>query len=192
MKFEDLTINQYLKIVEIEKSDLSTVEKKIKKLELIKGNSDNLPINSLNEVEFDIPIDLKFKKSIYIGFKKYNVVNDLTQLGVNQLVDFYALTKAEAPINEILPILYNPYNPDQHKELSKAFLSKKVGDVLGTVFFFKRLFHKCEKPITEYLEKHLLALKTFQTEIQTDKEFQAFLNIGGGNTTLTYAQKTSV
>lgn len=193
MKFEDLTISQYIKVTEVAKENISEIEKRIKLLEIIlEKNVDNLPIDSFKEIEFlnNIPKDIKFKKSIFIGLKRYKVCTDLTEIGVNQLVDFYALSKANAPINELLPIVYKPYNADNHKELSKAFLKKKVGDVLGTVFFFKKFFKQCEIPIQAYLESKFKQIQEIQTEIQTDSEFMDFLNTGGGSTTSTYVLKT--
>jgi hypothetical protein len=192
MKFEDLTIKQYIDLLEVDNSDISKIEKKIKKLEIVLGKQENLPLTAFDKIKFldNIPTQIKFRDKTRIGLKFYKACTDLNEIGVNQLVDFYSLHKNNAPINELLAVIYKPYNPDKHKEISEAFLSKKVGEVLGTVFFFRNYYLKCEKLIAEYLENHLKAIQTFQTEIQTDKEFQDFLNIGGGSTTSTSAHKT--
>jgi hypothetical protein len=192
MKFEDLTIKQYIDLLEVDNSDISKIEKKIKKLEIVLGKQENLPLTAFDKIKFleNIPTQIKFRDKTRIGLKFYKACTDLNEIGVNQLVDFYSLHKNNAPINELLAVIYKPYNPDKHKEISKAFLDKKVGEVLGTVFFFRNYYLKCEKHIQEYLENHLKAIQTFQTEIQTDKEFQDFLNTGGGNTTSTNAHKT--
>ena len=192
MKFEDLTIKQYIDLLEVDNSDISKIEKKIKKLEIVLGKQENLPLTAFDKIKFldNIPNQIKFRDKTRIGLKFYKACTDLNEIGVNQLVDFYSLNKSNAPINELLAVVYRPYNPDKHKEVSQAFLSKKVGDVLGTVFFFRNYYMRCEKRIQEYLENHLKAIQTFQTEIQTDKEFQDFLNIGDGSTTSTNAHKT--
>jgi hypothetical protein len=192
MKFEDLTIKQYIDLLKVDNSDISKIEKKIKKLEIVLGKQENLPLTAFDKIKFldNIPTQIKFRDKTRIGLKFYKACTDLNEIGVNQLVDFYSLHKNNAPINELLAVIYKPYNPDKHKEISEAFLSKKVGEVLGTVFFFRNYYLKCEKRIAEYLENHLKAIQTFQTEIQTDKEFQDFLNTGDGNTTLTNAHKT--
>jgi hypothetical protein len=192
MKFEDLTIKQYIDLLEVDNSDISKIEKKIKKLEIVLGKQENLPLTAFDKIKFldNIPTQIKFRDKTRIGLKFYKACTDLNEIGVNQLVDFYSLHKNNAPINELLAVIYKPYNPDKHKEISEAFLSKKVGEVLGTVFFFKNYYLRCEKRIQEYLENHLKAIQTFQTEIQTDSEFQDFLNTGDGNTTSTNAHKT--
>ena len=195
MQFEDLTIKQYIDLLEVDNSDISKIEKKIKKLAIVldkpESEVDNYPLQAFEKIKFlnNIPNQIKFRDKTRIGLKFYKACTDLNEIGVNQLVDFYSLHKNNAPINELLAVIYKPYNPDKHKEISKAFLDKKVGEVLGTVFFFKNYYMKCEKLIAEYLENHLKAIQTFQTEIQTDSEFQAFLNTGGGSTTSTSAHK---
>ena len=191
MKFEDLTIKQYIDLLEVDNSDISKIEKKIKKLEIVLGKKENLPLTAFDKIKFldNIPNQIKFKDKTRIGLKFYKACTDLNEIGVNQLVDFYSLHKNNAPINELLAVIYKPYNPDKHKEISKAFLDKKVGEVLGTVFFFKNYYLRCEKRIQEYLENHLKQIQAFQTEIQTDKEFQDFLSTGGGNITSTNAHK---
>ena len=197
MKFEDLTIKQYIDLLAVDSLETSDIDKKIKKLAIVLNKKESeveaMPITAFENIAFlsNIPKQLKFKEKTRIGFKTYKACTNLNDIGVNQLVDFYSLNKSNAPINELLAVVYKPYNPDKHKEISQAFLSKKVGDVLGTVFFFKNYFLKCEKHIAQYLESQLQLVKTFQTEIQTDKEFMDSLNIGGGNTTSTYALKTN-
>ncbi len=195
MKFEDLTIKQYIDLLEVDKLEISEIEKKIKKLAIVldkkESEVENLPLTAFDKIKFldNIPNQIKFRDKTRIGLKFYKACTDLNEIGVNQLVDFYSLHKNNAPINELLAVIYKPYNPDKHKEISEAFLSKKIGEVLGTVFFFRNYYMRCEKHIQEYLENHLQAIQTFQTEIQTDKEFQDFLNIGGGSTTSTNAHK---
>lgn len=197
MKFEDLTIKQYIDLLAVDSLETTDIDKKIKKLAIVLGKKESeveaMPITAFENIGFlsNIPKQLKFKEKTRIGFKTYKACTNLNDIGVNQLVDFYSLNKSNAPINELLAVVYRPYNPDKHKEISQAFLSKKVGDVLGTVFFFKNYYLKCEKPIQEYLESQLQLVKTFQTEILTDKEFMDSLTIGGGNTTSIFVQKTN-
>ena len=197
MKFEDLTIKQYIDLLAVDALDASDIDKKIKKLAIVLGKKESeveaMPITAFENIGFlsNIPKQLKFKEKTRIGFKTYKACTNLNDIGVNQLVDFYSLNKSNAPINELLAVVYRPYNPDKHKEISQAFLSKKVGDVLGTVFFFKNYYLKCEKPIAEYLESQLKSIQTFQMEIQNDKEFMDSLTTGDGNTTSTFALKTN-
>ena len=197
MKFEDLTIKQYIDLLAVDALETSDIDKKIKKLAIVLGKKESeveaMPITAFENIGFlsNIPKQLKFKEKTRIGFKTYKACTNLNDIGVNQLVDFYSLNKANAPVNELLAVVYRPYNPDKHKEISQAFLSKKVGDVLGTVFFFKNYYLKCEKHIAQYLENQLQLVKTFQTEILTDKEFMDSLTTGGGNTTSTFALKTN-
>ena len=197
MKFEDLTIKQYIDLLAVDAMETSDIDKKIKKLAIVLNKKESeveaMPITAFENIGFlsNIPKQLKFKEKTRIGFKTYKACTNLNDIGVNQLVDFYSLNKANAPINELLAVVYRPYNPDKHKEISQAFLSKKVGDVLGTVFFFKHYYLRCEKHIALYLENQLKSIQTFQMEIQNDKEFMASLTTGGGNTTSTYAQKTN-
>ncbi len=135
MKFEDLTIKQYIQLLEVNNSDISEIEKKIKKLAIVldkkESEVENLPLTAFDKIKFldNIPNQIKFKDKTRIGFKFYKACTDLNEIGVNQLVDFYSLHKNNAPINELLAVIYKPYNPDKHKEISEAFLSKKAFEI---------------------------------------------------------------
>lgn len=201
MRFEDLTVKQYIDLIALDKDktldalDLITKQmvivtgRRIEEVELMDINYIKSKIAFLKQV----PSELPFKKSIWIGFKQYTPSINLVQTQVNQLTDFYSLYKNEAPINELLAVIYKPkngkYHADNHSYVANKMLNKRIGDVLGAVFFSLNYYNKCEKLISQYLENSQQIISQVMTEITTDKEFQAFLNTGDGNTTSTNAQK---
>lgn len=193
MTFEDLTIKQYIKLVELDKQDLDALDKAIHQMAIITNKSiSEIELMDVNYVKSKIaclkriPTEIAFKKSIWIGFKKYTPSVNLVNTQVNQLTDFYSLYKNEAPINELLAVIYKPkngkYTADNHSYVANKMLNKRVGDVLGAVFFSLSYYKKCEKLINQYLENSQQIISQVMTEITTDKEFQAFLNTGDGNT----------
>lgn len=201
MRFEDLTVGQYIKLVELDKDkSLDALDLVSKQMAIVTGRRiEEIELMDINYIKSKIaflkkiPTEIPFKKSIWIGFKQYTPSINLVQTQVNQLTDFYSLYKNEAPINEILAVIYKPkngkYHADNHSYVAKKMINKRIGDVLGAVFFSLNYYKRCEKLINQYLENNQLIINQVMTEITTDKEFQAFLNTGDGNITSTSAQK---
>jgi hypothetical protein len=195
-KFEDLTLKQYIELQELQSSSLSVIDKAVKKLSIITGESIDY-IESINVKEVysllasvsfvdNPPEEIAVKKRIRLGFMLYEPTLSLTEMKVNQLTDFYHLYDNKAPINEILAVIYKPikgsYKPANHAKVAKMLLNEKVGNTLGTLFFYSNYWKRCEKTITEYLNKQNQVIQSFMKEIQDDKQFQDFLVTGGGNT----------
>jgi hypothetical protein len=190
--FKDLTLNQYIKIVDLETNEQPTEERAYKKLAIAYNSSVDV-IKQLPKPELNTAL-ARLNKPTTLPFNNYllldsNLLKATTQLNVMcpaQLVDFYNLYKKGAKYNELLAVMYVPfkggYNPNIHYKISKKLLDIKVDKVLGLLFFWMDYFKKCEKIITTYLEKQTTIINQTIVEIQNDKEFQHFLQTGGGNT----------
>ena len=193
MRFEDLTVQQYISLSKLPK-DLEPLDKIANEMAIVTGKAleevELMDVNYImSKIAFlkQIPTDLDFKRKLRIGFKYYSPSVELTNISVNQMVDFYSLYKNEAQLNELLAVIYRPYNgayhASNHSYVANKMLSKRIGDVLGAVFFSLKFYNQCEKLIQEYLAKNQELLAQTMEEIQNDKEFQAFLNSGAGSTT---------
>lgn len=192
MQFGNLKLKQYIELSNLDKDkSIDELDRIVKKMAIISGKSieevELMDINYIKEnISFlnNIPQSLPFKKRLIIGFKVYKPTLTLQDIQVNQLVDFYALYKAEAPLNDLLAVIYKcgKYDSKNHAELSAKMLNQKIKNVLGVVFFSLSYYSKCEKVINQYLEKSSKQVEILMSEIQTDKEFQDFLNTGDGNT----------
>jgi hypothetical protein len=193
MRFEDLTVQQYISLAKLPK-DLEPLDKIANEMAIVTGKAleevELMDVNYImSKIAFlkQVPTDLDFKRKLRIGFKYYSPSVELTNISVNQMVDFYSLYKNEAQLNELLAVIYRPsngaYHASNHSYVANKMLSKRIGDVLGAVFFSLRFYSQCEKLIQEYLVKNQELLAKTMDEIQNDKEFQDFLNNGGGSTT---------
>jgi hypothetical protein len=193
MRFEDLTVQQYISLAKLPK-DLEPLDKIANEMAIVTGKAleevELMDVNYImSKIAFlkEIPTDLDFKRKLRIGFKYYSPSVELTNISVNQMVDFYSLYKNEAQLNELLAVIYRPtngaYHASNHSYVANKMLSKRIGDVLGAVFFSLRFYNQCEKLIQEYLAKNQELLAQTMEEIQNDKEFQDFLNNGAGSTT---------
>lgn len=192
MRFEDLTVQQYISLAKLPK-DLEPLDKIANEMAIVTGKSleevELMDVNYImSKIAFlkQVPTDLDFKRKLRIGFKYYSPSVDLTNISVSQMVDFYSLYKNEAQLNELLAVIYRPtngtYHASNHSYVANKMLSKRIGDVLGAVFFSLKFYNQCEKLIQEYLEKNQQLLAQTMDEIQNDKEFQDFLSSGGGST----------
>jgi hypothetical protein len=192
MRFEDLTVQQYISLAKLPK-DLEPLDKIANEMAIVTGKTleevELMDVNYImSKIAFlkQVPTNLDFKRKLRIGFKYYSPSVELTNISVNQMVDFYSLYKNEAPLNELLAVIYRPsngaYHASNHSYVANKMLSKRIGDVLGAVFFSLRFYNQCEKLIQEYLAKNQELLAKTMEEIQNDKEFQAFLSSGGGST----------
>jgi hypothetical protein len=190
--FKDLTLNQYIKIVDLETNEKASENRGYKKLEIAYNCSVDV-IKQLPKPELNTAL-ARLNKPTALPFNKYllldsNLLKATTQLNVMcpaQLVDFYNLYQKGAKYNELLAVMYVPfkggYKPEIHYKVAKKLLDKRIDKVLGLLFFWMDYFKKCEKIITIYLEKQTTIINQTITEIQNDKEFQHFLQTGGGNT----------
>ena len=193
MRFEDLTVQQYISLSKLPK-DMEPLDKIANEMAIVTGKAleevELMDVNYImSKIAFlkQVPTDLEFKRKLRIGFKYYSPSVELTNISVNQMVDFYSLYKNEAQLNELLAVIYRPsngaYHASNHSYVANKMLSKRIGDVLGAVFFSLRFYSQCEKLIQEYLVRNQELLAQTMDEIQNDKEFQDFLSNGDGSTT---------
>jgi hypothetical protein len=195
-RFEDLTLKQYIDLIELDKDlNLTVIEKAVKKLSILSGKAiediESLDFKKLfyylAKVKFtnEPPENIAFKKSFIIGFRKYVATTNLQEMKPAQLIDFAALQKANKPLNDLLAVMYKrsgkEYDYKEHEKISKELLKAKVSDCLGLVFFYLNFFKKCEPLIVQFLEKQQSIIKEGMKGIVTDKEFTSSLKTGDGN-----------
>lgn len=205
-RFEDMTLAQFIKLYELDQNkDIDTIDKNVNKLAILSGNSvEAIELLDLKHIRYyltkinytsNVPKNLSIPKRFWCGKYLLTPTMSLQEMGVNQMVDFFSIIKANnnnyiSCANDLLAIMFKPYkfigkskySPDAHSKISKQLLSAKVGDCLGLLFFYLDLWMRCEPLILTYLENSNQTIEEIMKEIQNDKEFQDFLKHGGGNT----------
>lgn len=205
-RFEDMTLAQFIKLYELDQNkDIDTIDKNVNKLAILSGNSvEAIELLDLKHIRYyltkinytsNVPKNLSIPKRFWCGKYLLTPTMSLQEMGVNQMVDFFSIIKANnnnyiSCANDLLAVMFKPYkfigkskySPDAHSKISKQLLSAKVGDCLGLLFFYLDLWMRCEPLILTYLENSNQTIEEIMKEIQNDKEFQDFLKHGGGNT----------
>lgn len=205
-RFEDMTLAQFIKLYELDQNkDIDTIDKNVNKLAILSGNSvEAIELLDLKHIRYyltkinytsNVPKNLSIPKRFWCGKYLLTPTMSLQEMGVNQMVDFFSIIKANnnnyiSCANDLLAVMFKPYkfigkskySPDAHSKISKQLLSAKVGDCLGLLFFYLDLWMRCEPLILTYLENSNKTIEEIMREIQNDKEFQDFLKHGGGNT----------
>lgn len=205
-RFEDMTLAQFIKLYELDQNkDIDTIDKNVNKLAILSGNSvEAIELLDLKHIRYyltkinytsNVPKNLSISKRFWCGKYLLTPTMSLQEMGVNQMVDFFSIIKANnnnyiSCANDLLAVMFKPYkfigkskySPDAHSKISKQLLSAKVGDCLGLLFFYLDLWMRCEPLILTYLENSNKTIEEIMKEIQNDKEFQDFLKHGGGNT----------
>lgn len=205
-RFEDMTLAQFIKLYELDQNkDIDTIDKNVNKLAILSGNSvEAIELLDLKHIRYyltkinytsNVPKNLSIPKRFWCGKYLLTPTMSLQEMGVNQMVDFFSIIKANnnnyiSCANDLLAVMFKPYkfigkskySPDSHSKISKQLLSAKVGDCLGLLFFYLDLWMRCEPLILTYLENSNKTIEEIMKEIQNDKEFQDFLKHGGGNT----------
>lgn len=205
-RFEDMTLAQFIKLYELDQNkDIDTIDKNVNKLAILSGNSvEAIELLDLKHIRYyltkinytsNVPKNLSIPKRFWCGKYLLTPTMSLQEMGVNQMVDFFSIIKANnnnyiSCANDLLAVMFKPYkfigkskySPYAHSKISKQLLSAKVGDCLGLLFFYLDLWMRCEPLILTYLENSNKTIEEIMKEIQNDKEFQDFLKHGGGNT----------
>ena len=204
-RFEDMTLAQFIKLYELDQNkDIDTIDKNVNKLAILSGNSvEAIELLDLKHIRYyltkinytsNVPKNLSIPKRFWCGKYLLTPTISLQEMGVNQMVDFFSIIKANnnnyiSCANDLLAVMFKPYkfigkskySPDAHSKISKQLLSAKVGDCLGLLFFYLDLWMRCEPLILTYLENSNQTIEEIMKEIQNDKEFQDFLIRGDGN-----------
>lgn len=205
-RFEDITLSQFMKLHELEgDKSIEKLDKDTKVLSILTNES----IDTIEDLEFskriellskctyvkNVPKDLKVVKRFRVNSILLVPTTSLQEMKVNQLCDFYTILNnangnAISVANDLLAIMFKPfsiignskYSPENHAKISKLLLSAKVGDCLGLLFFYLDLWKLCEPLIVDCLKNQTQTIAELMKEIENDKEFQAFLVNGDGNT----------
>lgn len=211
--FKDLTLSQFIQLHELNNnSALHPLDKDIKYLSILTGKTidqveeltpEEFKYLKLKLVAVTIPPDnIPVKDKIKVGSKTFYPTLSLVDMKVNQLVDFYSVFKQNdgdhiKSAHKLLAITFKTkslfgklkYDPNNHEKNSQMLLNANAEDCIGYVFFYLKLWKRCEPIIADYSERSRIEIENLMKEIQNDKKFQAFLKTGDGNTMLTNALK---
>lgn len=198
-RFEDLTLKQYIELNDLDSTKFDSdplfdaMDRAVKKLSIISGLSvDKIESMHRNDIMTylartnfvnDPPKEFGFKTALRFGFKKYTATLDLSDMTPAQMIDFMNLSKAGAPVNDLLAVMYvrGKYDPAKHPYVSSKILEQKVGHCLGLFFFYSAYLKRCEPIIAAFLENSAKEIQEIVDEITTDKGFMASLSIGDGS-----------
>lgn len=213
-RFKDLTLSQFIQLHELSlDNSLSKIDRDSKAYSILSG----MNISDVEDLDYDYvkyelynaisvtipPNDIPVKDKIKVGLKSFYPTMSITDMKVNQLVDFYSVFKQSEgdhikSAHKLLAIMLKTksitgklrYSPDNHEKNSELLLQANAEDCIGYVFFYLRLWKRCEPIIADYSERSRIEIENLMKEIQNDKKFQAFLKTGDGSTMLTNALKT--
>lgn len=193
MKLNDITINQYNQILELEAKEKPSAIRGYKKLAIAFNTTYEKVLEmDTNKINFHLanlnkPENVKLNKYIILNGWIYKATTNLIDMKPIQLLDFISLSGNETKLNDLLAVMYVPlfgkYKAKNHAKVSKAIGKTKVKKTLGLLFFWEVYSKKCEKRMVTYLEKQMQTIAELMKEIQTDKEFQTFYQTTAGNIT---------
>lgn len=189
--FKKITLKKYIDLLEVEKEP-NEIKRKFKKVAVYLGlkyiDVLSYDIKKINDIISDIDKQckpIKFKKYIVVDGMLLKATTSINDMKPAQLVDYYNLFKAGAPLNDLLAVMYIPffggYKPKKHGRISQGLRNTKIEKCLGLLFFWLNYSKKCEKIILTYLEKQTKIVEEMMKEIQADVQFQDSLKTGDGN-----------
>lgn len=200
-RYEDLTVNQFqqLELLKADK-DLEKIDLACKRLSILSGKSIDY-IESmkptevydmlLNAVFLTVPlISMDCPESTTLGLKRFKYIKEIHKYTTAQQKDFTEFLKQNNNdyikcLPELMAVCHLEltikgwvYNPDNHFKNVEIFRNAKLKDCLGAVFFYSKFLTSYKEIINHCLAE---AMKPIN-ELLEDKEFQDFLNNGGGIT----------
>lgn len=173
MNYNNITVAQYMKATEILNDDFdSEVDRMAALISYFIGKSfDEVMEMDINDFKKQAE-KLSFLKSplplfhvmdfIVVGKKLFTATKSLTEMKVNQMIDFQSIYKDSGNdvakcMDKLLPIVYvqKEYDPSKHQENVKILSNAKVSEVSGLVFFYSDFWSNAEKTIQAYTESQL-------------------------------------
>lgn len=171
--YKDLSVSQFMKAYEIMHDDFDNEVDRMASLisyfigksfdEVMEMDIDKFKDLS-NKVSFlrtDLPL-FHINNAINIDKKLFTAVKTLTDMKVNQMIDFQSIYKANGNnlykcLDKLLPIVYvqKEYDPNKHEENVKLLSKAKVSEVSGLVFFYSDYWCNVERIIVPYTEKQV-------------------------------------
>lgn len=188
----ELTINQFIKCIDVERSEPNITDRNISLLSIVFGKPEayyealkikdllaqaaRLPKFSLDGLQF------KINKHLVINGRIYRATSDLTNMGSDRYRDIkgYLERGFEDNLHNLCASIYirqplfrsaKPYNPKWHKKAAKDFQKAKLKDIAGLVFFYSAVLEKSMEVIQIYLEQNLSII--METMEQAKKELAA-------------------
>lgn len=172
MNWNDITLNQYLEIESVTKTESDLIDKSLSYIKIIfnidNEHCKNLPYNDyleyVKKLDFlgnEIP--MRDVKEVMKDHSEYYIYYDLSNLSVAQYIDFNNYRE----MNDLIGIVSTVFIP-KDKEYCKDYdMSKvktyigemKIGDVLSIFNFFLRYFNSYMDYSRLFLQKKMKKLK---------------------------------
>lgn len=169
--YNEISVEQYMKAYEIMNDDFEDEIDRTTSLvayftgesfnfaECMNGNEYKAIAEKLSFLKFDLPL-FPISEFVSIGKQMFTSTKSLTQMKVNQMIDFQSIYKANGNniskcLDKLLPIVYvqKEYDPNKHEQNVELFKQVKVSEVSGLVFFYSDYWLNVEKTIQIYIEK---------------------------------------
>ena len=175
LKFEDLTVGQYIGIetkiaerhIDTEDEPFKVIDNELEQLSIATGTNYNelakLPIpqlkqniKALHKVLSTVELPTKVKQVVTVGPNVYFAHLDLSNLTGGQWIDIVTFAKEKSKnYNKLLACFYLPcekralkpkeYNGEVHPVVAADMLKVKLKEVSGTLFFYSNLYENLIK-----------------------------------------------
>lgn len=185
-KWSDVTLAQYLQIIDIANEEGDEIEKDVKIISVLYGLDEksiwDMAVEEVNKIKSSLAFistppkgDKKKYTTLKLGEEKYNVCTDLNKFSYAQYVDFQTYYKKENNIVEVLSVIvvpdgkkYGEYNIEEVREKLKAL---DVQTAVGICTFFFNCLTELVRSTLKYLEQKMKMMKTL-TKGEKKKELQ--------------------
>ena len=171
--YKEITVSQFMKAYEIMHDEFDS---EVDRMAALISYFIDKPFDEVMEMDIEdfkkLSIKLSFLRNdlplfhvmdfIIVGKKIFTATKSLTQMKVNQMIDFQSIYKNHNNnvykcLDKLLPIIYvqKEYDPSKHEENVKLLSNAKVSEVSGLVFFYSDFWCNAEKTIQAYTESQL-------------------------------------
>jgi hypothetical protein len=187
--FNELTVEQYQRITEIQGSDLDKLDKSIEIISYLSGKTvteiESLysPSEVFTKTSFlnNAQVNETWGKRIRVGSRFYMPIIKNEDFKAGALIALKHFEKQDVVKNlhQMLACCYSPmgwdfkpkpYNGNNHQKIAKDMLKVKMGDVYGFLAFKKKVFLKSSPVLTTYLTQATqtieMTLKELGIELQ--------------------------
>ena len=195
MDIKHLTVNQYISINQIVKSNIDELDKEVAICSILTGKPEdvilNMPLPEIKELFGSIGqlnnLQVSTKPNKYINCKGNLLVGCMSvdELSTGQYIDLKTFAKEDFISNlpNMLAVIYRPifkkYSAKTHEKVSKIIGEAKLNDVYGLLFFYSNVSESLSPTIqmslviaTQDIEKEMKIMQT---------EYKDLLNGGDGS-----------
>ena len=185
-KWSDVTLTQYLQIIDIANEEGDEIEKDVKIISVLYGLDEksiwDMEVEEVNKIRTSLAFistppkgDKNKYTTLKLGDQKYNVCTDLNKFSYAQYVDFQTYYKKENNIVEVLSTIIVPdgykYGEYDIEAVRKKIKTLDVQTAVGICTFFFNCLMELVRSTLKYLEGKMKIMKTL-TKGEKKKELQ--------------------